>query len=303
MAGDGNVASMKSLLRAEVASFFRHNDRRWKAPVVATVRQLAEAGVRGFVFGGTLRSLLVSRVYEGRPGRPRDVDIVLGGSSVDQLRDLFGSLVSRETRFGGLQVRRDGWHFDVWPLQRTWAFTADSSLAQEFRNLPATTFLNVESIAVELVPAPGHPRIVHSGDDQFFKGIIARLVEVNHSDNPFPDLCVLRALVMASTLDFCIGPRLARYIADFGRSLKARDFELLQQKHYGYARVSPDVLCGWVASIQEWLDQKRPSDLPFRLPIMRQLSFWGDLSMRRTNVDCVTQDPSEGEPSTAKGLP
>ncbi len=73
-------------------------------------------------------------------GRPRDIDIVVSGANIDNLRDTFRPFIMRETRFGGLQLARQNWQFDLWPLEKTWAFTQDHCNDQDFEALPFTTF-------------------------------------------------------------------------------------------------------------------------------------------------------------------
>jgi hypothetical protein len=72
--------ALKRKLLSEVAWLYEHDRRRWKAPIVQTVRELQETGVAAVFFGGTLRSLLLSRLLRRKPGRPRDIDIVITGA-------------------------------------------------------------------------------------------------------------------------------------------------------------------------------------------------------------------------------
>ena len=99
--------------------------------------------------------------------------------------------------------------------------------------MPATTFLNVEAVAVEIWPQSRHPRRIFSGDDQFFRGVINRTIEINREQNPFPELCVVRALVMVANLRWKVGPRLMSYLEMHGGMMSPLDFEDIQKKHYG----------------------------------------------------------------------
>ncbi len=159
--------ALKKRLLAEVARFCQDDGRLWKKPIVRTLRELRDTATQAVFFGGTLRSLLVSRVYRLRPGRPRDVDIVVAGATIERLRERFEEIVSRETRFGGLQLRRRDWQFDIWPLDRTWAFVRDAAPAV-FSALPSTTFFNLEAIAVEIWARPG-------AQDRSFQAMISFL--------------------------------------------------------------------------------------------------------------------------------
>lgn len=270
-----SILDLKKRLQKEVARFYRSDKRLWKEPIVRTLRELRKTDVQSVFFGGTLRSLLLSRIYANKFGRPRDVDIVITGATIEALRDQFEAIVSRETRFGGLQLRRREWQFDLWPLHQTWAFVRDKVSEPEFSELPRTTFFNMESIAVEVWAQPGCARKVFSGDDQFFEGILNQTLEINREENPYPELCVLRALIMASTLDFAIGPRLATYIAKHGEHLTENDLEYVQHKHYGQRRQCGDTLREWIATISDSIGK---TDGSVRLPVVRQLSFWPDVA-------------------------
>jgi hypothetical protein len=266
------ITRLKQLLRKEVRFFCRHARLPWKEPVEETIRELRFASWPAVLFGGTLRSLLVSRLTDGRPGRPRDVDIVVKDMDLSQIRKQFEPFLVRETRFGGLQLRRMNWQLDVWPLDRTWAFVQQETTAPDFEDLPGTTFFNLESIAVEAWSTCGRARRIYSGDDQFFKGILARVLEVNLQANPFPELCVLRGLVLAKCLNYRVGPRLARYIEEFGKSMSCNRFEEVQIKHYGKVRFRGELLVSWVRHVAERLSSDDQG--PVRLPTTKQLTFW-----------------------------
>jgi hypothetical protein len=146
------VDLLKALLKREVKRFCRRHDALWEA-VSDTVTAIQQQHWRAVFFGGTLRSLLISRLVHRREGCPRDVDIVIQGARLEMLREQFRQLVARETRFGGLQLRRDNWLFDVWPLEQTWGLVNDRVSQPDFAHLPQTTFLNVEAAAIDVWPA------------------------------------------------------------------------------------------------------------------------------------------------------
>lgn len=271
---------LKRRLRQEVARFYERDNRLWKMPVVEMLRELQEANARAVFFGGTLRSLLVSRLFDGRPGRPRDVDIVVSGSSVDSVKELFRERIARETRFGGLQLRHWDWQFDVWPLSKTWAFVNASVLNPEFAALPETTFFNLEAIAVDVWALPGRSREIYSGSDQFFDGVLNRTLEINREENPYPELCVVRALVIAASLDFRVGPRLAAYIVRNGERLTIRDLDEVQAKHYGQRRQDSAALREWIAFVSDRLSHNASEAI--RLPLFRQLEFWPESEEQET---------------------
>jgi hypothetical protein len=248
-----SVELLKALLRREVELFCRRLDPLWHdiSHVVDAIQRNQWLAV---FFGGTLRSLLMSRLVHGRPGRPRDVDIVIQGPPLEILRELFGSLISRETRFGGFHLHDSEWDFDVWPLERTWGIVQDRIAHPDFSNLPNTTFLNIEAAAIDIWPGTNGERQIYSGDDQFFKAIIDRVVEVNRVENPFPELCVVRSLVLVSELDFCIGRGLAHYVATHGPAISETELETVQHRHYGEVRVPGVILQEWIKSVTASVD-------------------------------------------------
>src|SRR5438105_3015604 len=99
------VAELKQALLREVAALSRNDGIAWKEPILGVLSELRHSNVQAVLFGGTLRSLLTARLFEGRRGRPRDVDVVVSGAPLADLEERFGSILSRRTRFGGLQLR------------------------------------------------------------------------------------------------------------------------------------------------------------------------------------------------------
>lgn len=275
-----DVAELKSILRREVGHFCASGGGLWRSAARSTLLQFQENGWRSVLFGGTLRSLLWSRVYKGRPGRPRDIDVVVRDVDVDVLRSSLSRVV-RETRFGGLKVKRDSWHFDVWPLHTTWMFKHDPTLEASFDMLPYTTAFNLEAIAVQVWPErKGLPRLVFAGDDQFFEGLADRLLELNRADNPFPELTVVRALLLAQALEFDVGRRLASYIAEVGARVSSSDLNLIQLKHYGTVRQEADVLRHLIVHVDRSLQCGKGERI--QIPVIRQLSLFDEMHQSDT---------------------
>ncbi|PQO42564.1 hypothetical protein [Blastopirellula marina] len=263
---------LKKQLQYEVSYLYRRNNSRWKSAVVEMLRDLKKTTERAVFFGGTLRSLLISRLFKQRHGRPRDIDIVVSGNSVDEVKRLFGDRISRTTRFGGLQLCHENWLFDVWPLENTWAFKADHVKHPNFSDLPMTTFFNLEAIAMDVWNEPGYQRQIYSADDQFFDGILTRTIEINREENPFPELCVVRALVMAAELEFRLGPKLVSYVVKHGETLTPSDIEQVQISHYGHQRFHSHLMKDWIS----FLATEKSSDTEgtHRLPLAQQQRFW-----------------------------
>jgi len=75
MADSVQIERMKKLLRDEVASFCRQDDGSWRKSISDTIGEIRERKWNAVFFGGTLRSLLLSRLNNNEPGRPRDIDM------------------------------------------------------------------------------------------------------------------------------------------------------------------------------------------------------------------------------------
>jgi hypothetical protein len=264
------IPDLKRKLLAEVRVLFRPNGSTWKSPILQVLQDLRQSDFQAVLFGGTLRSLLVSRIFEGRFGRPRDVDVVVSGAALSELEERFSGIVARRTRFGGLQLRNGCWRFDVWPLSETWAFRKDRSVSPSFEDLPSTTTFNLEAIAVEAWSRGGRPRALFSGNDQFFEGILSKTLELNRSDSPFPELTVIRGVIMAAELRFRIGPRLAAYIGEVGPNLSEEAIAQIQANHYGHSRISSCTL----KQLVEVISRRSSEQAPIDLPRIGQLRLW-----------------------------
>ncbi len=248
------ISVLKRWLLDDVAEFTRRKPLAWKRPIVATVQEMRIHRWPAVFFGGTLRSILLGRLLKGRIGRPRDIDIVVGGPSVGELEKQFESHVVRKTRFGGLHLRRAQWEFDIWPVSETYAFRNNHSEHAEFRELPFTTFFNLEAIAVDVWAAPGYHRNLYTANDSFFTGILRQEIEINKEDNPYPELCFIRSLVLAASLRWKIGPRLLQYLAKIGPQISKRDLESVQMKHYGRIELPSKILLGALSSIRQFTE-------------------------------------------------
>lgn len=291
MAENQQIELLKKLLRDEVAAFCRHDDADWKKSISETIDEIKERNWGAVFFGGTLRSLLLSRLSHNEPGRPRDIDIVMNGASLDDLRNSFAPYISRQTRFGGLQLKRVNWQFDVWPLRDTFTFKERGVESPTFADLPTTTFFNIEAIAVEVWPQRGHPRRVFSTDDQFFRGIIDRTIEINQKENPFPELCVVRALVMAANLQWKVGPRLLSYLGMHGDTMSPLDFEAIQEKHYGRVQWRGSLFEKAMEEVHSAIQRRLTGAVELSLP--GQLTLWPEDDVHQQRIHLRTLRPSK----------
>jgi hypothetical protein len=248
------------------------------AAILEVTAMLNRPGWSSYLVGGTLRDLLVGPDFRRRRVQPRDVDIVVGGATREQLRELFSAtlVLERLTRFGGLHLARhlpSGYRvvFDVWTLADTWGF-GSKNIPPTIEEFPGTTFMNIDSCAMEIWPLPGKPRALF--EQGFFEGIANRVVDLNYAPNPYPFVCVARALVMAARLQFA----LTRPIAEFILSHTAAGVEPLieaQLSHYGIVRCPPKELEAWIHDIRSQYTSGK-SLIGITVPRSRQLELWRD---------------------------
>jgi hypothetical protein len=258
------VNAKRENLHADLRWRIRHfltDDAEVKASRQSVLRSIREAGWPAVIFGGTIRDIMLRSAWTSF----RDIDIVVGDATSDELAKHFGPYVRRRTRFGGLHLSVDGHAFDVWPLKQTWAFQEfPLLLGGDFFDLPRTTFLSIEAVCVELPSKIGMPRkIVEHG---FFESLVTQIIELNFDINPFPDLSIVRAIAAAMKTGFSLGPKLCSYIAAFSRHYEPEQLYSAQCRHYGVGLFSVAELAELTKLISHATNwhPRRPVKLPTR---------------------------------------
>jgi len=222
---------------------------------------------RPFLFGGLLRDILIL----GRKHDPRDIDVVITNGSSEELAEALHPYIRRRTRFGGFQLELSRWHFDIWPLHKTWAFVQNKQLTPSPENLPKTTFLNVEAVAVSLGEKGEVGDILQSG---FFEAVHTRMLDINLEENPYPALAAVRALATAAKLRYSLSPRLARYIVEAEQSLGSDALVGAQDSHYGFVRFRRHAIQSLVKHLDRELDRSSSASLFLPEAGRHQLSLW-----------------------------
>jgi hypothetical protein len=266
------IKQLKKELRDRISKFCSKSDVAWKAPILQTLHEIKEHKWPAVIFGGTIRSLLLG---SGKNRRPRDIDIVLNSVSINKIESLFSESIIRQTRFGGVKIQRDDLEFDLWPIDKTWAYVKDNSKTRTYENLPKTTFLNIEAIAIDIWPQRGHKRSIYTDNDSFFYAILSKTLEINREENPFPMLCVVRSLIMATKLRFKLGSNLSKYIEKYGSMASSNELEEVQLKHYGKVKIQGNTLLEWIDYIKT---ARKRSEQIIALPMSyQQLSLVNDI--------------------------
>lgn len=239
-------------------------------PALSEIRELARRNSwKAFLFGGVPRGIWVS----GRASHIRDYDIVFSDESFAQLEGALGSKIIARNRFGGIKLLLNDTQFDIWPLSKTWAFREKLVGPATFENLPLTTFLNVDSIITELAPQRGRKRAIYEAG--FYRGIKYKLLDICLEQNPYPALCVARALRLAYTFDLSLSNKLCQYIINFANTPEAEGLEPTQKKHYGRVLFSKEDFSQIIEKLYQELGRRSDAGGIFlfeRLP--QQTYFW-----------------------------
>jgi hypothetical protein len=223
---------------------------------VEVLTRTVRKGWRTYLVGGFLRDAVVN------PNSlwPRDFDVVVDGCSSEELRNVFVDIVVGHNRFGGLALRQavhgsrrqtvQQLQFDVWRLQDTWA-VREFALPHSIDAFVHTPFLNIDSIAISIGPGDDYLNIFEHG---FFHAIETCVVEINEPTNPFPVLCAIRGLTIASTLNFVIGPQLAKFVYELATKVSLEEFVTAQLAHYHQMKSSRDQIDQWIVDVRTQLE-------------------------------------------------
>ncbi len=235
-----------------------------------------------YIVGGAIRDLLLNPTGSW----PRDVDVIVDGCSPDELREVFRDIVVRPNSFGGLHLRKTveidrvtttkyDLLFDLWRLEDTWAIKT-GKLPATIASFLTTPFLNIDSVAAAVVDRS----VTQIHENAFFQAIEKSTLEINNEHNPFPVMCIVRSLLLAAKLDFCIGPHLATFIQTSTRSIPTSHLIEAQVSHYGRIRCFEEHINEWLASVRLQMSEGKQHVRLTNSPDM-QLRLWKELPSDR----------------------
>lgn len=211
------------LVEAETSAMGGIYDAGW-----SVIRNIAQRANRNnwsvYLVGGALRDLAFSHGTRA----PRDFDLVFCNVDQEDLATEFKDLSeARKTSLGGLRFKQRDVLIDIWPLQETLAVRHKANA--RIQDVPKYAFLNVEAIAIELAPGTGNSRrIVENG---FTMAVLSKTLDVNHPDNPFPEVCFVKSIRTAIMLQLSVGQGLVEYVLNRRWNLDA--LVEAQKSHYG----------------------------------------------------------------------
>lgn len=162
------------------------------------------------VFGGAVRDWIVGKT-------PRDIDIVIDCN----IKNL--SILDRykgvKNKFGGYKLLVEGIEFDIWSLENTWALKNDTKFEKKLATIPFTAFLNLDAIAYRL----DSQEIYENG---FQRAMTSKVLDIMYEPNPYPFLCVSKALCALSKYDLSASDNLKRYVDEQkSRGYNKKSFE------------------------------------------------------------------------------
>lgn len=170
------------------------------------------------VLGGAVRDWFFGK-------QPRDVDIVVD-CPVDKLEFLL-RFKAKKNKFGGFKLSAGKTEFDIWSLDSTWAFGNDPKLERKLEIVPETVFLNLDAITYCLKTGA----ILDKG---FTQAMESRTLDIVYEPNPYPYLCVSKALIALSKYDLKPSERLKEFIGNQeGRGYSEASFNKYQNVNYG----------------------------------------------------------------------
>lgn len=196
------VATNNDVLKKRVRRFFENPppERRAVMKVVSALNELAEV----YIFGGLLRDLAL----EGVASFESDVDIVIRPFDVQIFQKWAIENGFKTNKFGGFRLIKDRWLFDVWELDRTWAFLQDASIPRTKHTLIETTFFNWDAIVYDIKANQiicGH---------SYFENISQLRLDLNFEPNPNPLGALVRCLRILKNYRVKTGPKLTKFIRE-----------------------------------------------------------------------------------------
>lgn len=161
------------------------------------VQELSDMGEIIF-FGGSIRDLFFENSNQDLP---RDYDIVVKLNVDRYMLDSFLSKYEHnKNRFDGYKIKVAGVEFDIWILEKTWAFS-NKLLKSNEKNLIKTVYLSVDGIAFNYTRKKLYDNIFRETNDK-------REISVVLKENPQKELNLLRALVFKQKYNYKLSAKL-----------------------------------------------------------------------------------------------
>jgi hypothetical protein len=240
------IQKMKRILRARLGRFVAIDSKRHYPQLYNVFEVIRNNNCPAFLCGGAVRNMLLCN-----NSIPRDLDIILGYVSKEQLENLFPNNIKGKTSLGGLKLQIKDWSIDMWPIHETWAFKKGKFDGKGFSDYPKITFLNIDAIAIQLFSKRKQKRQIYANG--FFEAIVDRIIELNFEENPAPLECIAKALHIANKHRFLIGPKLAHYIVSYINRTEIEKLTEIYQRRYSSSKITVEILYNCIKNIEKQL--------------------------------------------------
>ena len=238
-----NVDRRKRRQLTEKVQRFLRSDN----PVAKKLRELAAGDWRTYLFGGTVREILLKM----EDSQIRDLDVVINDEGFPRFREAFAPHITGTNRFGGLRLVLDRIPVDAWAVSSTWAFQT-GHVPHAFRHrLPETTFLNIDSVVFEITPGRVRRRLMAG---PFLEAIENNVLDIVLPENPHPSLAAVRTIRMHLRYDMPMSRRLAQYIFEYLEAEGIDGCLTEQLRHYHRVVVDATELQALVESLREFMN-------------------------------------------------
>jgi hypothetical protein len=224
------------------------------------LRQLADGTWRTFLFGGTIREILLMR----HQPEIRDLDIVIDDAGFAAFQRRFKDQIIGVNRFGGLRLVLQTTPVDAWALSSTWAFRSGHVSGMSRAQLPQTTFLNLDSIVFEITPGRIRNRLLA---EPFVRALRNNVLDIVLSENPEPELAAVRSIRMHFRYNIPVSRRLAEYLVTYLENSGIEGCLREQIRHYNRILVDRERVEGFWADLREFLESRRQASFPHRMQL------------------------------------
>jgi hypothetical protein len=167
---------------------------------------IRESGLQIVVLGGWARDGLRELIC-GTPVVSRDIDLVAHGSA--SVTDVLASGGVRNA-FGGVGLKADTIHLDVWNLRETFLIQRHS-LPVAYETLPSTADFTFNALVFLPAEFFGRPSVIERGA---IEAIQTRVVEFATQDIAMPVVQVARALILAVRMSYRLSDAVMAFITD-----------------------------------------------------------------------------------------
>ena len=175
-------------------------------------------------FGGSIRDLYLANENKNSP---RDYDVVINlNRNITEFENFLESHEHKKNRFDGYKIIVGNTEFDIWRIEKTWAFN-NKLLENEERNLIESVYLSVDGIAYNYNKKILYDNVLKDTDDRKEINIVLK-------NNPQKELNLLRGLIFKEKYNYNLSYELKSEYRDFKRMNKNLSKILydLQYDHY-----------------------------------------------------------------------